>query len=72
MALSLFPFSAPSAMVSRMAVANVPLWQIVLSLGGLAIVTCFFVNLAARFSRTGNLLSHEAFHWRRLATGWRQ
>jgi ABC-2 type transport system permease protein len=33
-ALSLFPFSAPSAMVTRLAVAQVPLWQILASRAG--------------------------------------
>jgi ABC-2 type transport system permease protein len=70
--LSLFPFSAPSAMVTRLAVAQVPLWQILVSLAGLAITAYLFVVLAARFFRSGNLLSDESFNWRRLATGWRK
>ncbi len=71
-ALSLFPFSAPSAMVTRLAVADVPLWQILVSLIGLAAMAYLFVTLAVRYFRAGNLLSHESFNWRRLATGWRQ
>jgi ABC-2 type transport system permease protein len=70
--LSLFPFSAPSAMVTRLAVAQVPLWQIFVSLAGLALTAYLFIVLAARFFRAGNLLSHESFNWRRLATGWRR
>jgi ABC-2 type transport system permease protein len=70
-AVSLFPFSAPSAMVTRMAVADVPTWQILLSLAGLAFTTYLFVALAARFFRPGNLLSSQAFNWRRLLTDWR-
>lgn len=70
--LSLFPFSAPSAMVTRLAVAPVPLWQILASLAGLALTAYLFIVLAARFFRAGNLLSHEAFNWRRMVTGWRQ
>jgi ABC-2 type transport system permease protein len=70
--LSLFPFSAPSAMVTRMALTQVPLWQILLSLAGLAATAYLFVVLAARFFRSGNLLSSESFSWRRLATGWRK
>lgn len=69
--LSLFPFSAPSAMVTRLAVTPVPLWQILVSLGGLAVTTYIFVSLAARFFRASNLLSSESFSWRRLASGWR-
>jgi ABC-2 type transport system permease protein len=69
--MSLFPLSAPSAMVTRLAVAPVPLWQILLSLAGLALTAYLFLALAARFFRPGNLLSSEAFNWRRLVTGWR-
>ena len=70
--LSLFPFSAPSAMVTRLAVGQVPLWQIIVSLLGLAGTTYLMVVLAARFFRAGNLLSHAPFNWRRLVTGWRE
>jgi ABC-2 type transport system permease protein len=69
--LSLFPFSAPSAMVTRLAVANVPLWQILISLAGLAVTAYVFILLAGRFFRAGNLLSQQAFSWQRLATAWR-
>ena len=70
--LSLFPLSAPSAMVTRMAVAEVPWWQVGISLGGLALTTYLAVSLAARFFQPQNLLSQAAFNWRRLATGWRR
>jgi ABC-2 type transport system permease protein len=70
--LSLFPFSAPSAMVTRLAVTQVPLWQPFLSLSGLAVTACLFVILAGRFFRADNLLSQASFDWRRLATGWRK
>ncbi|MCL7454640.1 MAG: ABC transporter permease, partial [Anaerolineae bacterium] len=69
--LSLFPFSAPSAMVTRLAVADVPIWQILISLAGLAVTAYVFILLAGRFFRAGNLLSQQAFSWRRLATAWR-
>jgi ABC-2 type transport system permease protein len=71
-ALSLFPFSAPSAMVTRLAVADVPLWQPLVSLLGLAITAYAMVLLAARFFRADNLLSDASFTWQRLATGWRE
>ena len=70
--LSLFPFSAPSAMLTRLAVGEVPLWQIIISLAGLALTTYLMVVLAGRFFRAGNLLSDAPFNWRRLATGWRE
>lgn len=69
--LSLFPLSAPSAMVTRLAVADVPLWQVVASLAGLALATYLTISLAGRFFRADNLLSQDSFNWRRLATGWR-
>ena len=70
--MSLFPFSAPSAMVTRMALVEVPLWQLLVSLAGLAVTAYLFIVLAAQFFRSGNLLSQESFNWRRLATGWRR
>jgi ABC-2 type transport system permease protein len=70
--LSLFPFSAPSAMVTRLALGEVPLWQIMVSLAGLALTTYLMVVLAARFFRAGNLLSDASFSLRRLATEWRE
>jgi ABC-2 type transport system permease protein len=71
LALSLFPFSAPSAMVTRLAVADIPLWQVLLSLALLAGTAYLFVSLSARFFRADNLLSDAAFNWKRLLTGWR-
>ena len=72
MVLSLFPFSAPSAMVTRIAVAPVPLWQIAVSLAGLAVTAYIFVILSARFFQAGNLLSQATFNWKRFATAWRE
>jgi ABC-2 type transport system permease protein len=69
--LSLFPFSAPSAMVTRLAITEVPLWQLLVSLLGLAGTTYLMVSLSARFFRAGNLLSQAAFDWRRFVTGWK-
>jgi ABC-2 type transport system permease protein len=69
--LSLFPFSAPSAMVTRLAVTTVPLWQVLISLVGVALTAYLFVSLSARFFQAGNLLSSTPFSWRRLLNGWR-
>jgi ABC-2 type transport system permease protein len=65
-ALSLIPFSAPTAMMARLSVVAVPSWQIALSLGGLAVTTYLLVLLAARFFRADNLLSHASLNWGRL------
>jgi ABC-2 type transport system permease protein len=69
--LSLFPLSAPAAMVTRLAVGEVPIWQVLLSLFLLAVTAYLFMSLAARFFRAGNLLADTPFSWKRLATGWR-
>jgi len=69
--LSLFPFSAPSAMVTRLALGEVPLWQIIASLAGLALTSYLMMVLAGRFFRASNLLSDTPFSLRRLATEWR-
>jgi ABC-2 type transport system permease protein len=70
--LSLVPLSAPSAMVTRLAVAQVPVWQVLVSLAGLALTTYACLSLAARFFRSGNLLSGESFSWARFARAWRK
>lgn len=70
--LSLFPFSAPSAMVTRLAVSAVPLWQIGVSLAGLALMAWLFIEWAGRFFRADTLLSLASFNWRRLLTDWRR
>ena len=62
-ALSLFPLTAPTAMMTRMAVGGVPTWQIFASLGGLAVTTYLLVLLAARFFRADTLLSTSSIKW---------
>lgn len=65
-ALSLIPFTAPTAMVARLAVTSVPAWQIAVSLGGLAIMTYLLVLLSARFFRADTLLSGASLSWGRI------
>ncbi len=64
--LSLFPLTAPTSMLTRLAAAEVPLWQVLTSLGGLAVTTYFFVLISSRFFRADTLLSSEALNWKRL------
>jgi ABC-2 type transport system permease protein len=64
--LSLFPLTAPTSMLTRLAAIEVPLWQVLVSLGGLAITTYFFILLSSRFFRADTLLSSEALNWKRL------
>jgi ABC-2 type transport system permease protein len=69
--LSLFPFSSPSAMVTRMALGTVPTWQVILSLSLLAVTAYLVLSVATRFFQPKNLLSVAEFSWRRFATAWR-
>jgi ABC-2 type transport system permease protein len=70
--LSLFPLSAPSAMVTRLAITEVPLWQILLSLAGLALTAYLIISLAGRFFRAENLLSGASLNVRRFLKGWKE
>ncbi len=71
MAMSFFPMSAPSAMLTRMAVTAVPLWQVLVSFGGVTITTYIAITLAAKFFQSGNLLSSAEFSWKRFLSAWR-
>jgi ABC-2 type transport system permease protein len=61
LALSLIPFSAPIAMLMRLASATVPTWQVVLSLALLAATAVGMIWLMSRLFRTQTLLSGEPF-----------
>ncbi|MBX7214314.1 MAG: ABC transporter permease [Thermoflexales bacterium] len=54
-ALSLFPFSAPLALLIRYASGSVPVWQVLLSIGLLIIAVIAALWLAARIFRYGLL-----------------
>jgi len=64
--LSLFPLSAPTSMVTRLASDAVPAWQPIVGLVGLAGTTFFFISLAARFFRADTLLSNASLTRQRL------
>ena len=70
--LSLFPLTAPTAMVARLAAGGVPFWQAAVALAGLGVTAYFFVNLAARFFRADTLLSSRSVNWRRIASELRR
>mgnify|MGYP001363475366 CR=1 FL=1 len=59
LALSLFPYSAPVAMLMRMTATSVPVWQLAVSLGLLALATVGTIALMARLFRAQTLLSGE-------------
>ncbi|MEZ4767588.1 MAG: ABC transporter permease [Caldilineales bacterium] len=64
--LSLFPLTAPTAMVTRLASTSVPVWQPLLGLILLAATAWFFIRLSARFFRADTLLSDTSLNWARL------
>jgi ABC-2 type transport system permease protein len=65
-ALSLFPLTAPTSMITRLAATQVPTWQIAASLAGLAVTTYFLVQAAARFFRADTLLTNTTINWQRI------
>jgi ABC-2 type transport system permease protein len=66
MVFSLFPLTSSASMMSRLAAASVPPWQILLSLGLLILSTYGFLALAARFFRADTLLSTMSLNWKRV------
>ena len=70
--LSLFPLTAPPAMIARLAATDVPLWQPVLGLVLLALTTYGAILLSARFFRADTLLSTTSLDWRRIFQAARQ
>ncbi len=57
--LSIFPMTAPIAMMERLAVATVPLWQVALSMVLLALSVWGALWLAGRLFRANTLLSGQ-------------
>jgi ABC-2 type transport system permease protein len=64
--LSLFPLTAPTAMVTRMAATVVPLWQPIVGLALLLVTAYLLVMLSARFFRADTLLSSDSLNWARI------
>ncbi|MFO7918567.1 MAG: ABC transporter permease [Anaerolineae bacterium] len=64
--LSLFPYSAPVAMLMRMTSTAVPAWQLVVSLTLLVLATVGTIWLMARLFRAQTLLSGEPLSLRRF------
>jgi ABC-2 type transport system permease protein len=65
-ALSLFPYSAPIAMLMRMTATSVPAWQFAVSLGLLLVAVVGTIWLMARLFRAQTLLSGEPLSIRRF------
>jgi ABC-2 type transport system permease protein len=64
--LSLFPYSAPVAMLMRMTATSIPAWQFAVSLALLLVATLGTIWLTARLFRAQTLLSGEPLSVRRF------
>ena len=69
---SLFPLTAPTAMVARLTITQVPAWQLAVSLAGLLATTDGFILLSARFFRADTLLSNASLSFRSIVQQARQ
>jgi ABC-2 type transport system permease protein len=59
--LSLFPLTAPVAMVTRLAAASIPPWQPILAAGLMAATAVLVMRAVARMFRAHTLLSGQPF-----------
>ncbi|MFZ3070978.1 MAG: ABC transporter permease [Anaerolineaceae bacterium] len=59
--LSLFPMTAPVAMMTRLTIGNVPGWQVLLSLVLLALTVWFLVRGVSNLFRSQTLLAGQRF-----------
>lgn len=64
--LSLFPLTSPVVMMTRLATTQVPLWQLLLSAGLLAITVVLLMRTVSSMFRAQVLLSGQPFSLRRL------
>ncbi len=64
--LSLFPLTAPVAMMARLTSGGVPLWQPILGLVLMGLTAYGLVLVAARFFRADTLLSSTSLSWQRV------
>jgi ABC-2 type transport system permease protein len=69
--LSLFPYSAPLAMLLRMMVSDVPAWQLALSITLLVLTTAATIRLMSRLFKAQVLLSGEPLSWKRIVAALR-
>lgn len=63
--LSIFPLTAPVAMMTRLATGGVPLWQPLLAAGLLSITAVLIVRAVARMFQAQVLLSGQSFNLKR-------
>lgn len=65
-AMGFFPFTSPIAMMTRLAAADVPLWQPALAAALLAVTVVFVVRAVAGMFRAQTLLSGQPFSTKRF------
>ena len=63
--LSIFPLTSPVVMIMRLTDGNVPLWQLLLSIGLLFVTAYFALQMVAAMFHAQNLLSGQPFSARR-------
>jgi len=59
--LSLIPFTAPNTIMTRLVVTQVPLWQLLLSIGLLLITIVFLIRAVSSMFRAQHLLTGRKF-----------
>ncbi len=64
--LSLIPLTAPVAVMMRLSVAAVPLWQLLLTVAIMALSVVWLLRFVAGLFRASNLLSGQGFSARRF------
>lgn len=64
--LSMFPLTAPVVMMMRLTTGEVPIWQLLVSVGVLAATAYVTVRAVAAMFRAQHLLSGQSFSMRRL------
>jgi ABC-2 type transport system permease protein len=64
--LSLFPLTAPVALMTRLAAGDVPLWQLLLATVLLGVTAALIVGAVARLFRAQTLLSGQPFSVKRF------
>ncbi len=69
---SLFPLTAPTAMLPRLVTGGVPVWQPAVGVVLLAGATYLFVLLSARFFRADTLLSTDSLNWGRFVVEFKK
>ena len=70
--LSIFPLTAPVAMMIRLAQGGVPAWQLAVSIALGALTIPLLMQGAARLFRAQTLLNSEGFSMKRLVATLRE